>query len=117
MTQEFPREAIQRALIAVTRERRLQHQKWGTQRLSWPEWASVLLEEVGEAAREGNQLYWSSPVTPDAEAYLKAKALEKEVTHAAAVAVAWLEHIQEALAAGPIPDLGEGEDEDETELP
>lgn len=45
------------ALQAIAHERYCQHKKWGHQRRTWENWLVILMEEVGEAAKnvlEGN---------------------------------------------------------------
>lgn len=77
--------------LDIWRERQRQDAKWGAQRHSWPEWMTILMEEIGEAAMAANQLYWSSGggkrIAP----------LRKELIQSAAVIVAIVEHIDELM--------------------
>lgn len=85
------------ALFAVERERERQNVKWGTQRHSWPEWISILTEELGEAATLANWLQW--PESGDGESDDEWLAqLRTELVHVAAVAVQIIEHIDELKA-------------------
>jgi hypothetical protein len=79
---------IANALNDVAHERARQNAKWGTQRLSWPEWIAILTEEVGEAAKEAVDLHWNHDGAHIA-------ALRKELIHVAAVAVQIIEHIDD----------------------
>lgn len=78
----------------VIAERFTQHAKWGVQRHSWPEWLSILTEEVGEAAQAANVLYWANGAS-DGQRDELTDALRIELIQVAAVAVAILEHIEE----------------------
>lgn len=71
-----------KALKALQDERRSQDEKWGIRvGLDSRVWLTVLSEEVGEAAREILEQDRSR--------------LREEVTQVAAVALAWLEDLQE----------------------
>ena len=80
------------ALSLVDEERNRQVEKWGTQRLSWVEWVSILAEEVGEAAQQANEVHFDPTGCLDKEGLLL------EVTQVAAVAVAIIEHLLEDSA-------------------
>lgn len=81
-------------LYGVHRERERQHEKWGTQRHSWPEWMTILGEEYGEACEAAVHLRW-----PPADTTLGLREmrdqLRTELAQLAAVAVAIIEHIDE----------------------
>jgi NTP pyrophosphatase (non-canonical NTP hydrolase) len=85
------------ALRMVADERRRQDEKWGQQRHGMTVWLAVLSEEVGEASAA--TLALRSRLTLDVRREELAH-LQVEVAQVAAVAVAWLEHINEAVAAG-----------------
>jgi NTP pyrophosphatase (non-canonical NTP hydrolase) len=78
----------------VAAERAAQVEKWGTQRHSWPEWMSILTEEVGEAAQAANKAHWT---VPDYRESIRkqVQALREELVQIAAVAVQIIEHIDE----------------------
>lgn len=87
------------ALYLVERERQRQEDKWGPQRHGMPVWVTVLTEEVGEASQALLQLR-SMPLEEPGERRAQLVSLQREVVQVAAVAVAWLEHINEAITAG-----------------
>jgi NTP pyrophosphatase (non-canonical NTP hydrolase) len=75
------------ALMDVLAERARQTARWGVQELSWPEWMSILTEEVGEAAQAANAAHWQrSDLTQ----------LRDELVQVAAVAVQIVEAIDGA---------------------
>lgn len=76
-----------RAVDLVIRERQQQDEKWGLQRHSWPEWITILTEEVGEAAQAANDEYFHSRDD--------LSRLKEELVQVAAVAMAMVEHIDE----------------------
>ncbi len=80
----------------ILNEREAQNQKWGVQRHSWPEWLSILTEEVGEAARDANKTYWADNLDTRTNHILL---LRGELIQTAAVAVQIIEHIDELVAA------------------
>lgn len=103
------------AITSILEERERQNAKWGTQRHSWPEWMSILAEEVGEAAREANQAHWLKVADQSFKAP-KVQALREELVHSAAVAVQIIEHLDEWLgvhgsAGDDQGDTHEGEGE------
>ncbi len=73
------------ALQAIATERYRQHKKWGHQRRTWENWLVILMEEIGEAAK--NVLEGNDP--------------GHEMTEVAAVATAMveqrIEHLSENL--------------------
>lgn len=81
------RNLTDQAIHLVVQERQQQDEKWGLQRHSWPEWITILTEEVGEAAQAANNEHWH----PDGDL----SRLKEELVQVAAVAVAMVEHIEE----------------------
>ena len=55
----------QEIMQLIVEERLRQLEKWGPQDHSYPEWISILTEEVGEAATEANKCHWAQ-LLPDA---------------------------------------------------
>lgn len=91
---------IPKALVAISDERESQNEKWGTQQHTWPEWLSILTEEVGEAARAANQAHWPMRViNVQTSEFTRGRLsdLRTELVQTAAVAVAIIEHIDELL--------------------
>lgn len=84
--------------LDVVDERIRQHAIWGVQRHSWPEWISILTEEVGEAAQACNVLYWANGASEGQRDGVR-HALRIELVQVAAVAVAIVEHIDELRGA------------------
>lgn len=72
------------AIDMIIEEREKQDNKWGVQRHSWLYWNGILCEEAGEVSKAVIELEGNNT-----------DVIKKEVTHIAAVAVAWLEHILE----------------------
>jgi hypothetical protein len=85
------------AIATILAEREAQTARWGVQRHSWPEWLTILTEEVGEAATAANHAYW----TPGCEGEDRLTPLRVELVQVAAVAVAIIEHIEE-LTRSPV---------------
>ena len=85
------------AIAAVLAEREAQTVRWGVQRHSWPEWLTILTEEVGEAASAANHAWWS----PGSDGEDRLTPLRDELVQVAAVAVAIIEHIDE-LTRSPV---------------
>jgi NTP pyrophosphatase (non-canonical NTP hydrolase) len=79
-----------RSIDLVLRERDQQDDRWGVQRHSWPEWMSILTEEVGEAAQAANNEYFH----PSGDL----SRLKEELVQVASVAIAMVEHIEELEA-------------------
>jgi hypothetical protein len=100
MTTHFDPLPSKLACTDVLSERRTQHAKWGVQRHSWPEWISILTEEVGEAAERANQAHWPPPRMTDQVRTIALDELRLELIQVAAVAVAILEHIEEVRTTG-----------------
>ncbi len=83
--------AVDRTLTDAKAERLKQLEKWGPKELPVMEWLGLLMEEVGEAARELNQIGPGS----DAEAEARLRA---ELIQVAAVALAAVQQIDEGKA-------------------
>jgi hypothetical protein len=79
----------QRVLNQISDEREAQLKKWGVQRHNRFIWSAILSEENGEVA----QAALAGPLT--AEQCEDPEALKTELVQTAAVAVAWLEHLNE----------------------
>lgn len=71
-----------RIYLDVEAERLRQEDKWGFQHHGRFEWANILMEEVGEVSKAGNDGDMTG--------------LRAEIVQVAAVAVAWLEDIDTA---------------------
>lgn len=84
------------AIDTVLLERRHQLDKWGEQRHGWPEWLSILTEEVGELAERCNELRWHLPDTSADRRSVYGDAYD-EASHVAAVAVSIMEHLLEEI--------------------
>jgi NTP pyrophosphatase (non-canonical NTP hydrolase) len=80
----------QRSLGLVAWERDRQDDKWGVQRHSWPEWITILTEEVREAAQAACNEHFH----PSGDL----SRLREELVQVAAVTVAILEHVEELEA-------------------
>lgn len=78
---------------SISAEQMRQLKKWGVQRHTWPQWMSVLAEEVGEAAQEVNKTFESGHSTL-LESQHRVK-LRRELIQVAAVAVTWVEQLDE----------------------
>lgn len=76
-------------MTLVNEEREAQLKKWGVQRHNRFIWSAILSEENGEVA----QAALAGPL--DAEECEDVDALRTELIQTAAVAVAWLEHLEE----------------------
>ncbi len=73
-------------------ERERQDEKWGPDREIEPlYWLAILMEEVGEAAKEVIEPLCPIIFTPE---------LRREVVQVAAVAIAWLEAMDRTAGAG-----------------
>ena len=74
----------------IIQERINQNQKWGQQNHKPIEWCAILMEEVGEMAKEAHEFYFQGKYyqpTGQLERY------EKELIQVAAVALAMLESL------------------------
>ena len=67
-------------------ERRRQDMRWGIQNHRPMEWLGVLMEELGEVAKDTVENHWH----PDAGSIAN---MREELIQVAAVAVAWIESI------------------------
>lgn len=68
-----------KVLEDIRKERIRQIKKWGIQKHDYPQWLTILLEEVGESSK----------------AYLEHGNLHEELVHVAAVAVAMVESFED----------------------
>jgi hypothetical protein len=97
------------ALESVKQEREEQHLKWGTQRHDWSVWLTVLAEEQGELAQQilAFRARWFAyhenpfPTLQEQERFtndmMEIRGLMRtEAVQVAAVAVALIEHIDNA---------------------
>lgn len=87
-----------RVIDEVFEERQRQDEKWGQQNHNVPEWLMILGEEVGEANKEGLEIYFKNkprPMPENAvyEPPLKYTEYRKELIQIAAVAVAMVESL------------------------
>ncbi len=88
----------QRVLEMIATERQRQRDKWGEQSVPNGIWMKILMEEVGESAKEALEDW----VNQQSGAVYQAHAdgidhherLIKELTEVAAVAVSWIEDLQ-----------------------
>lgn len=85
----------QQISVLVYEERRRQTAKWGLQQHSYPEWMSILTEEVGEAATAANKCHWAQKLP---EALRHETQLETELIQCAAVIFQILERMGEPTA-------------------
>lgn len=85
------------AVQMVESERQRQDERWGEQRHGMPVWLAVLMEEAGEASQAVLRLR-TIPLEDGHRRRLAIHALQSEVVQVAAVAVAMLEHINDAIA-------------------
>lgn len=76
-----------RALAAVELERAYQDGKWGLQSHDDYRWCAILAEEFGEAAQSLNHAKETGTTKPGRDG------LYHELAQVAAVAVAWMEHL------------------------
>lgn len=75
----------------VLAERQRQDAKWGAVRYhTWPEWITILTEEVGETAQEALNAHFNGKPVDD---------LRAELVQVAAVAACIVEHIDRIAAA------------------
>lgn len=84
----------------VIDERIRQHEIWGIQRVSLAEWGLILGEEYGEAIADATSLHFTNAdEVPRARTIANLQCLRDELSHTAAVAIAWMEHVTENLEA------------------
>ena len=95
------------ALIDVIKERLRQDAKWGEQNWDPQTYLSILMEEVGEAAKEANDLHWVSIPKPDefGVEQMRRNRLRNERVQVTAVALAMVECLDRGKWKWPIhPD-------------
>lgn len=84
-----------RAIWHIQQERINQLEKWGVQKHAPVEWMAILMEEVGEVAREVTEMHFSqdgySFYKQDSE---RQERYKKEIIQVAAVCVAMLESLE-----------------------
>ncbi len=96
-TDYVPDSTTANVLDEIEAERIRQDAKWGTQNHGLPVWTMILAEEVGEAAREANDYYFSKDPSVSAE---KGRNYRAELVQVAAVAVAMIESYDRNEAKG-----------------
>lgn len=74
-----------RVMEEIKQERKRQTEKWGEQDHSDAHWLAILIEEVGEIAKE----IVEAKATGSGDGY----SMRKEIIHAVAVGVQWLEKL------------------------
>lgn len=77
-------------LSLITDERRSQESKWGVQNHTPIEWCVILMEEVGEMAKEAHEYHFRGRYYKDTG---QLERYRKELIQVAAVAVAMLESL------------------------
>lgn len=87
----FTEQAMRVVLEEVAGERFRQHGKWGEQHHGLPMWMAILMEEVGEAAKEVNEA--TSRLSRYPHAVESLRKLHVEMVQVAAVAAAILEDL------------------------
>ena len=86
-------------LAQVAQEREFQITKWGQQNHAPIEWLAILMEEVGEASKEGLEAHFSQFY-----AHGNYTRMRKELIQVAAVAVAMVESLdRNQLKDAPCP--------------
>jgi len=78
------------AIDDILRERERQNGKWGEQNHELPIWLGILMEEVGEVAKEVNE-YSATSFGVEADSYLRR--YRTELIEVAAVAIAAIESL------------------------
>jgi len=91
----------------VAEERIRQNDMWGIQRVSLAEWSLIIGEEYGEAIEIACSTHFEYEELDLEERIQRLSALRTEISHTAAVAIQWMEHLSEAIADLEAP----GEDE------
>lgn len=74
----------------IMQERKLQDEKWGVQNHKPIEWSAILMEEVGEMAKEAHEYHFRGRYYKDTG---QLERYRKELVQVAAVAVAMLESL------------------------
>lgn len=93
---------MEKILEEIKKERIRQNQKWGEQNHSVIEWQAILMEEVGEAAKEAGDFHFKNPyvnangekqevLLNDVVQEVRLKDYRKELIQVAAVAVQMIE--------------------------
>ena len=91
---------MEKALQDVRDERQRQTEKWGEQNYPVIEWQAILMEEVGEAAKEATDFHFKNPVKnfegemvapANGDQALRLSRYRKELIQVAAVAVQMIE--------------------------
>lgn len=72
-------------------ERKRQDEKWGSQNHSPIEWCAILMEEVGEMAKEAHEFHFRGKFYKDTG---QLERYEKELIQVAALAVSMLESLE-----------------------
>lgn len=88
-------EAQGTAIINILNERAKQDDEWGTlPRIDhdFGKWLQILAEELGEASKADLEVQHQTPQNTEFKDVTWASDVDKELTQAAAVIVAWLEH-------------------------
>lgn len=75
----------------IIQERRLQDEKWGVQNHSPIEWCAILMEEVGEMAKEAHEYHFRGKYYKDTG---QLERYEKELYQCAAVCLSMLESLE-----------------------
>ena len=108
----------QKIMFEVLAERERQNEKWGVQNHTVVEWQSILMEEVGEVAKEATDYYFGYPylngvgeMQPieenDVVQYIRLRDYRKELIQVAAVAVQMIECLDRAMESKEVnrPEL------------
>lgn len=82
-------------LADIVTERERQIKKWGEHSHRYPEWISLLTEEVGEAATEANKANWATELP---ETVRRMRLLRNELVQVGAVCVQILEDLDHNLS-------------------
>jgi NTP pyrophosphatase (non-canonical NTP hydrolase) len=94
--------ALDEVLREVAAERRRQDEKWGEQNHDPLAWCAILIEEVGEAAREAlNATVFGGDPSVDERIAADLRELRTELIQCAAVGVAAVESLDRARARRP----------------
>ena len=91
---------MENILNLIKAERERQNEKWGEQNYPVIEWQAILMEEVGEAAKEATDFHFKNPVKnfegemvapTNGDQALRLSRYRKELIQVAAVAVQMIE--------------------------